>query len=266
MKGFTFSLITALTCFNLQAAEIPPTALEHQALSKLLLDASRNKTDAARDEARKPADVMYFSEIAVGDNVLDLFAGGGWYTELFSLAVGKEGKVYAQNDNVIWQFAKKGLTERTKNNRLANVTRLDKIEIADMQVTDKSVDLVFTALNYHDLFFTHTVREGKIVKMREKEVDHHAALAKIKSVLKDDGIFVIIDHVGVAGSGYDAPNDVHRIDPNIVKYQMQEAGFTLIEEAFYLRNANDDLSNHVFAKGVRGTTDRFVYKFVKSKV
>ena len=86
-----------------------------------------------------------------------------------------------------------------------------------------------------------------------------------RAFLKDDGIFVIIDHAGVAGSGYDAPNDVHRIDPDIVKYQMKEAGFTLIEEAFYLRNANDDLSSHVFAKGVRGTTDRFVYKFVKSK-
>jgi len=266
MKGFTFSLVTALTCLSLQATEILSKGLEHQTLAQLLLDASRNKTDAARDEARKPADVMYFAEIAAGDNVLDLFAGGGWYTELFSLAVGKEGKVYAQNDNAIWQFAKKGLTERTKNNRLANVTRLDKVEIVDMQITDKSVDLVFTALNYHDLFFTHTVREGKIVKMREKAVDHHTALATIKSLLKDDGIFVIIDHAGVAGSGYDAPNDVHRIDPDIVKYQMKEAGFTLIEEAFYLRNADDDLSSHVFAKGVRGTTDRFVYKFAKSKI
>lgn len=259
------SLIAVLSCFNIQATEISGKGLEHKILAQLLLDSSRNKADTARDAARRPADVMYFSEISKGDNVLDLFAGGGWYTELFSLAVGAKGRVYAQNDNVIWQFAEKGITERTKNNRLANVTRLDKIEIAEVPITNKSIDLVFTALNYHDLFFTHSIRDGKMIAMRKEAVDHRRALAKIKSVLKDDGIFVIIDHVGVAGSGYNAPNDVHRIDPDIVKYQMKEAGFTLIEEAFYLRNAKDDLSSHVFKQGVRGTTDRFVYKFAKSK-
>jgi len=266
MNIFSTCLVAVLTCFSLQSVAEPTNELEHNTLAKLLLDVSRNKADAERDEARKPADVMYFAEISSGDHVLDLFAGGGWYTELFSLAVGQKGKVYAQNDNVIWQFAEKGITERTRNNRLANVERLDRVEIVDMKVENKSVDLVFTALNYHDLFFTHSIQDGKVIKIREKPVDHHTALAKIKSVLKDDGIFVIIDHAGVAGSGYNAPNDVHRIDPDIVKYQMKEAGFTLIEEAFYLRNENDDLSSHVFAKDVRGATDRFVYKFAKSKV
>ena len=133
-----------------------------------------------------------------------------------------------------------------------------------MKIAEKSIDLAFTALNYHDLFFTHSVRDGQVIKFRDDVVDHRKALAKIKALLKDDGIFVIIDHIGVAGSGYQAPNEYHRIDPNVVKYQMKKAGFTLIEEAFYLRNSQDDLSSHVFAKGVRGTTDRFIYKFTKT--
>ncbi|WP_229381055.1 hypothetical protein [Shewanella psychropiezotolerans] len=52
---------------------------------------------------------MHFSGVEQGDKVLDLFAGGGWYSELFSMAVGSKGKVYAQNDSVIWRFAEKGL-------------------------------------------------------------------------------------------------------------------------------------------------------------
>lgn len=239
--------------------------LSQEQLTGLLSAEIRAEKDSLRDEARKPAEIMYFSEVSKGDQIVDLFAGGGWYSELFSMAVGNSGKVYAQNDNVIWQFAEKGMTERTKDNRLSNVSRLDKIEIADMPIANNSVDLVFTALNYHDLFFTHSNRGGKITQFREKAVDHKAALAKVKDILKDDGIFVIVDHAGVAGSGFNAPNDVHRIDPDIVKYQMNEAGFDLIEEAYYLRNAKDDLSSNVFAEGVRGNTDRFVYKYVKSK-
>jgi predicted methyltransferase len=239
--------------------------LSHEKLTNLLSAEVRAEKDSDRDKARKPADIMYFSEISKGDQVVDLFAGGGWYSELFSMAVGELGKVYAQNDSVIWQFAEKGITERTKDNRLENITRLDKVEIADMPIANNSVDLVFTALNYHDLFFTHSNRGGKRTQFREKAVDHKAALAKIKKLLKEDGVFVIVDHVGVAGSGFNAPNDVHRIDPDIVKYQMSEAGFDLIEEAFYLRNDKDDLTSNVFAEGVRGTTDRFVYKYIKSK-
>jgi predicted methyltransferase len=265
MKSITKSFVGLFVASVISSAANAGENLSYQHLTALLADEQRPGADAKRDEARKPAKVMHFSEISKGDHVLDLFSGGGWYSELFSMAVGDNGKVYAQNDSVIWRFAEKSINKRTEHNRLSNVTRLDKIEIIDMSMKDKSIDLVFTALNYHDLFFTHSVRDGKVTKVRDKAIDHKQALANIKRVMKDDGIFVIIDHVGIAGSGFNAPNDTHRIDPDIVKYQMKEAGFSLIEEAFYLRNPEDDLSTNVFAKGVRGKTDRFVYKFVKNK-
>jgi predicted methyltransferase len=265
MKIFVKSVLSLCVGVLLSHGVIAKERVAHEKLNGLLSSSQRLVKDSERDEARKPADIMYFSEVSAGDHVIDLFAGGGWYSELFSMAVGNLGKVYAQNDNVIWQFAEKDIKARTKGNRLSNVKRLDKVEIVDMPIENNSVDLVFTALNYHDLFFTHSIRDGKVTKLRESVIDHKAALAKVKTILKDDGIFVIIDHIGVSGSGYNAPNDVHRIDPEIVKYQMKEAGFDLVEEAFYLRNDKDDLTSHVFAEGVRGTTDRFVYKYMKSK-
>ena len=254
-------LASALTSVTSFAEPLSLSALEN-----VLGAESRPAADSKRDAARKPAQIMKFAEVSEGDHILDLFAGGGWYTELFSIAVGSEGKVYAQNDEVIWRFAEKRINERTKNNRLANVERFDQIAIADVNVPDNSVDLVFTALNYHDLFFTHTVRDGKKVVLRPNgAVDHKQALAKLKKVLKDDGVIVIIDHHAEPGSGYEAANTIHRIDANIVKHQLAEAGFTLVEEAFYLTNPNDDLSKNVFAADTRGKTDRFIYKFVKAK-
>jgi predicted methyltransferase len=238
-------------------------ALTQQQIQALLAHQDRPSEDSKRDQARQPAKVLTFSDVAKGDHVLDLFAGGGWYTELFAKAIGETGKVYAQNDHVIWRFAEKGITERTKNNRLSNVVRFDNMPIVDINIPDGSLDIAFIALNYHDLFFTHTTQDGKKVQLRDDIVDYKAALATIKKALKQNGIFIIIDHSANQGSGYQAANTLHRIDPNIVKFQLEEAGFTLIEEAHYLRNPKDDLSKNVFAPNTRGKTDRFIYKFSK---
>lgn len=107
------------------------------------------------------------------------------------------------------------------------------------------------------------MQEGKKVALRDNIVDYKAALSTFKRAMKDDAVFIIIDHTALAGSGYEAANSVHRIDPNTVKYHMQQAGFKLIEEAFHLRNSKDDLSKLVFDSSVRGNTDRFIYKFIK---
>lgn len=259
---YKFILLTCcLFISNLHASE--NRTLSKRQLAALLNEPERPAADKERDEARQPVNIMAFSSVALGDNVLDLAAGGGWYSELFSRAVGSEGKVYVQNDEVIWRFAEKSITERTADKRLANVIRLDNVAIANMQVPANSIDLAFTALNYHDLFFTHTMQNGKLVTLRDDVVDYRVALGAIKTALKDDGILVIVDHVGKAGSGYDAANNLHRIDPNIVKFQLEDAGFTLIEEAYYLSNPADDHSKLVFDPTIRGKTDRFIYKFVK---
>lgn len=264
MQAFTPKLLfsTSLLLASFTVFSAPLTVVE---LKQLLSSSERPIKDSERDEARKPAQIMSFSGVEAGDKVLDLFAGGGWYSELFSMAVGEKGHVFAQNDALIWSFAKKGMIERTKDNRLANLSRLDAVEIADMDIPDNSIDIAFTALNYHDFFFTYNVDEktGKKTVYREQVVDHRVALAKVRSILKEDGVFIIIDHEAVKGSGFDAANSQHRIDSSIVRYQMAEAGFELVEEAFYLRNPNDNKSINVFEPETRGRTDRFIYKFVK---
>jgi len=232
-------------------------------LQKLLDSKKRYKGDSLRDVDRKPAKILKFADIAQGDVVLDLYAGGGWYTELFSMAVGKDGLVYAHNDHLTWRFGGRELEARTKGHRLPNVVRLDEVGFDEMDVPNQSVDIAFMGINYHDLFFVDRIRKGKYERMREDVVDHQEALESIRNKLKSDGILIIIDHFAEPGSGYRAANDLHRIDPNIVKHQLDAAGFELQEEAFYLRNPNDDLSKLVFDPSIRGKTSRFIYKFGK---
>lgn len=261
-KLFMFISIVGLLLIGAeQSIATENIPLTDSQLLKLTLSQDRHEGDYLRDNDRRPSKILKFSEVSSGDVVLDLYAGGGWYTELFSMAVGSNGKVYAHNDSLTWRFGHKELVERTINNRLSNVTRIDQVDITEIDIPNSSVDIAFMGINYHDLFFTHRVRNGRVEKMRESIVDYERALSKISKLLKRNGVLIITDHFAKPGSGYRAANDLHRIDPDIVKHQLEQSGFELLEEAFYLRNPEDDLSTLVFDSKIRGKTSRFVYKF-----
>ena len=114
------------------AADAPKSALNSTQISKRLNSPERPSEDTRRDKSRQPQKILAFTGVGEGQHVLDFFAGDGWYSELFSKAVGSQGKVYVQNDEVIWRFAEKGLKERTKGRRLTNLVRFDNIPLVDM--------------------------------------------------------------------------------------------------------------------------------------
>ena len=59
-------------------------AIEHPA---------RSDADRELDDGRKPAEVIAFFKIEPSMKVIDIFGGGGYYTELISYIVGETGSV-----------------------------------------------------------------------------------------------------------------------------------------------------------------------------
>src|ERR1700729_698287 len=51
--------------------------------------------DTARDENRKPAEMLAFSGITPGKVVVDMLPGAGYFTRIFAKAVEPNGQVYA---------------------------------------------------------------------------------------------------------------------------------------------------------------------------
>jgi predicted methyltransferase len=72
----------------------PPSS----AVTAAVASPDRPEADRARDAARKPAEVLAFFGFAPGNKLLDLFAGGGYYTEILSHLVGPKGHVTAHNN------------------------------------------------------------------------------------------------------------------------------------------------------------------------
>lgn len=212
----------------------------------------RPAADLARDAGRKPAEVIAFLGVEPGMTALDLLASGGYYTEVLSVAVGPTGRVYAQNVEYLLKLRDgmydKELTARLADNRLPNVVRLDR-ELADLDLEAGSVDVVMTALNYHD-----------IANSRGPEAAA-GFLATAHALLKPGGVLGLIDHNGRAGQDN---KEVHRIPLDDVIRAVEAAGFEVEAQGDMLRNPADDLSQNVFKPGIRGQTDRFVLRLRKA--
>ncbi len=235
------------------AAEATPAApaVDYAAL---LTAADRPIADASDDAARKPAEVLAFSKIAPGQTVLEIEAGGGYYTELLSHAVGPNGKVIMQNPEFGPEFAK-DIELRIKDNRLPNVVRSTTL-FDTYEAADNSVDVATWFLGPHELFF-------KPKQKPDGFGDPAKAFAEVFRVLKPGGYFVILDHAAAAGAPTTSGNDLHRIDPMQVKAMATAAGFVLEEENPLLTNAADDHTKGVFDPSIRRHTDQFLLRYKK---
>jgi predicted methyltransferase len=217
-------------------------------------DPTRTEADRTRDERDHTIDVLKFFGVAPGMTVVDLFAGGGYFSEVIGRIVGggSSGKVYMHNNAAYQTFIGDALTERVKGGRLQNVVKLDA-EIGQLGIPPASVDLVLMSMSYHDLYF----------KADDWAVDPKAVFTEVHAMLKPGGTLAIIDHSAIAGTGSSPAQTLHRIDEAFARSDIEARGFKFTGSLDVLHNPADDRTKTVFDPAVRGHTDRFVYRFVR---
>lgn len=224
------------------------------AIGKAVADSRRPAADTARDAARHPAELIAFAGLKPGDKVADLMPGGGYFTRIFSPAVGAKGHVYAVFPEFMAGFEKDevaAIKAMAADPGYANVSFVTNPNAAFS--TPERLDLVWTAQNYHDLQFGLT---------------HDQIIAYDKSIfaaLKPGGVFLVIDHVAAPGSGWSAAHTLHRIDPEAIKADLAQAGFVLDGENTLLRNPADPHTLVVFDPSIRGHTDQVALRFRRPK-
>ena len=256
MKKSTLLKTVAVTALLASAVFAPVNAGHHTAKEQVmaaLAQEGRPADDLKDDALRRPAEVLAFAGIHAGMTVLDINSGGGYYSEIISGVVGKDGHVYAHNGPVYWDFVKKEIGKRYEG-RLSNVTLMRGVS-EEVEIEENSVDVILSVLAYHDYYFKH--------KARTKEENVPAILASLYKSLKPGGAFVVIDHVAPTGSGTDAGNSLHRFDPALLKEQVLAAGFKWDSSSEMFANADDAHTKSPFDPSIRRKTDRFVFKFVK---
>jgi predicted methyltransferase len=213
----------------------------------------RDAEDRKLDEGRQPARTLAFFGIQPGMRVAELGAGGGYTTELLVRVVGPRGRVYGQNSPfLLARIAQAPWTARLAKPVMKDVVRLDR-DFDDPFPPDlRNLDAVLIVLLYHDTVWM--------------KVDRARMNRAVFAALRSGGVYGIVDHSAKPGTGIADVETLHRIDEATLRSEVEAAGFRLAGEGDFLRNPQDarDWSPSPRAAGERrGTSDRFVLRFVK---
>jgi len=207
--------------------------------------------DALSDPALKRAEVLAFVGVKPGDKIADIVAGR--FVRAFSQAVGPTGKVYAV---ATAEVIKAHPDLLGMLNGIASAPGYSNVVVSATPVNDMGLphhlDEVFIRQNYHDL---HDKFMGP--------ADVPGFNRQVFAALKPGGVFVVLDHAAVSGSGLAATETLHRIDEAAVKSEVEAAGFVLDGESHILANPADDHSKMVFDPAIHGKTDQFLLRFKK---
>lgn len=232
-------------------ARAAPVAADYAAI---VASAERPEADRESDALRQPTAVLALAGPKEGDTILEIEAGGGYYTELFSRAVGETGEVFMQNPAAFDDFISEAVDARL-DGRLRNVVYL-RSNFDRFGLGDGSVDIVTWFQGPHELWYFPENAPGGFG-------DPAASFAEIARVLKRGGTFVVIDHVAPEGAPPTTGGDTHRIDPAIIRQMAEAAGLTFRESSDILRNPEDDGLTNVFDPSIRGKTDQAILVFTR---
>jgi predicted methyltransferase len=225
------------------------------ASASAVADPGRPDADKTRDADRKPAEMLAFAKVKSGETVVDYIPSKGYFTRLFSAAVGPKGSVYAVTPQLLVDiYAKAGKAPPpsiTGEPGRGNVH--DAMASGGSLNVPVPVDLVWTSQNYHDIH----IFAG---------ADGAAQLNKaVFAALKPGGLYVVLDHAAATGLDDAGMKKLHRIDETLVKKEVLAAGFVLDGESNVLRNPADPHTANVFDPLIRGKTDQFILRFRKLK-
>lgn len=220
-------------------------------IARAIADPGRPEADTRRDADRKPAEMLQFAGVKSGMKVADFIPGGGYFTRIFAKAVEPNGKVYA----VINPPAPNAPQAPPIIALAQSYPNVQVVQSSFASLTlPEPVDVFWTSQNYHDLYLTR-------FNLNVPQVDK-----AIFNAIKPGGTLIILDHAAQPGAEVGpTANTLHRIDPAVVRRNLEAAGFQYVGESKALANPSDDHSKGVFDPTLRGHTDQFIYKFRRPK-
>lgn len=269
------SLFTLVISINLLAMAGSPQAVEvkeDSALATVIANSHRSTENKSRDKYRHPVETLAFFGTQPDMTVVEIWPGGGWYTEILAPLLADKGKLYAAHFSTKAKvpFFQKSLQQfQTK---LANNSGLyGKITLTTLQAPNKleiapagSADQVLTFRNIHN-WMSHG-QAARVFKTMHK-------------ALKPGGVLGVVEHRGRAGQPQDPQAKSGYVTEAHVILLAQQAGFKLIDKSEINANPKDNTQHPLgvwtlpprLKQGdqdrdkyrAMGESDRMTLKFIK---
>jgi predicted methyltransferase len=284
------SVIALAACSSVGTAPASSSALTQARIAEILASPDRSDADRSNDQRRKPEQMLAFLGLRPGMVALDLFAGGGYTTELLARAVGPSGRVYGQS------APRPAATPPAQPEGAANPTApaatgtpsaaanaqsgaaaaprppprpSSPVALAARAQNPKAGNIIAVVQALEDPVPTALASNGlDLVTLMfnyhdagHMGVDRARMNRAVFAALKSGGVYVIADHAGRDGSGISEAGTLHRIEETFLRKEVESAGFRFVQEGGFLRNPADPRDRNT--PDPPQPKDQFVLKFVK---
>ncbi|HEY0626535.1 MAG TPA: methyltransferase [Allosphingosinicella sp.] len=266
------AIVPAAGCISMEKDAAAPAT--RAALAAAVSNPLRTPANVARDPYRHPAETLAFFGVGPDDTVVEVWPGGGWYTEILApYLAGGGGRLYAAAPD--WGIG--GI----KKMKEANAPVYGGVLTADFPAFDANTtrvpegiaDVVLTFRNVHN---------WRMGYRRDDKKDYAPeAFRQIYAMLKPGGILGIVDHRLPETASAERERTSGYIKTSTVLALADQAGFELVGTSEINANPKDttDWPNGVWtlpptlalkdqdrAKYVAiGESDRMTLKFRKPR-
>lgn len=251
------SLLSAALLSTTLAAQPEPVLSSpagQAAIRAAIANPMRPAEDTARDEERKPFEVLSFFRLEPDMRVIEILPFGGWFTKIIGPAVREAGMLYTVQPD-LGQYSD-ALEPTLQLPGMDKVVKLDwngstggrSPWVGSGTWNVEPVDLVVTFRNYHNFGYDDRMRINK----------------STFDALKPGGLYGIVDHTRRHNEP-DSRENGRRVDPVLVIKEVQDSGFEFVDYGSFLRSPEDELIYEVGNPEVTGKTDRFVLLFRKAE-
>ena len=199
------------------------------ALTAALAAPNRTPANVARDRYRHPAETLAFFGVDPTDTVVEIWPGGGWYTEILAPYLAERGTYYAATP------AGRG-TERFQAFVAANPATYGRVRIATFPVTAGggtpvpagTADVVLTFRNVHNWMGSES---GESIAPE--------AFRQLYAMLKPGGTLGIVDHRLPESADSARERSSGYLKTSTVRNLAEAAGFRFAGSSEINANPND---------------------------
>jgi predicted methyltransferase len=243
MKNFLKYLISINMAFVFLCLSVNSFGLTREQ-AEAIVNAADRTPDERLDERRNPVEFLLFTGVETGMKVADIDGGRGWTTELMGRAVGPTGVIYSRTN----PDRLDGLKERLSMDALSHAIPVGRDMVSPLPPEANDLDIVVVLFSYHHL----------ITQADEARAE---AYANVLAALKPGGSFIVVDTQAKDGSGHETGSTIHRLAQDLMRRELEDAGFKFVDSGNFIQNPDDPLD--ISGREVDGTPSAFVHRYVR---
>ncbi|WP_054112823.1 class I SAM-dependent methyltransferase [Marinagarivorans algicola] len=216
---------------------LPVTAqADTQALQKAIEGKHRSEANVARDTYRNPLKTLELFDIQPHHTVVEVWPGGGWYTEILAPYLKKEGQLIAAHyDTTDTQApyrpdSRKGFEKKMASNKVYSAVKVTSLMLDEKTGTltlpaakSGTVDRVVTFRGAHGMYSRGVL---------------DATFAHLFDILKPGGKLGIVQHQADPHQDWMSRN-IGYVGKDFIISAAAKAGFVLDAEGYFNNNPKD---------------------------